>query len=115
MKKIYFLILFVHTASGTSTQSGPEKPTYATKVCDNASNFTLDSYSGTVESEHPYQPNEFCYYDIKPPGQVRAIKFKFLKFDIEDEEPTDNYNKAEDRDHHSHHCEWDYVQITWKK
>ncbi len=43
------------------------------------------------------------------------MKFKFLKFDIEDEEASDNYNKAEDAIHHSHHCEWDYVQITWKK
>ena len=115
MKKIYFLILFVNTASGVGDQDGPEKPTFAPKVCDNAGNFTLDSFTGSVESEHPYRANEFCYYDITPPGQVRAIKFKFLKFDVEDEEATDNYNKAEDNIHHSHECEWDYVQISWKK
>ena len=57
----------------------------ATKICANAGNFSLTNVMGTVESEHPYQSNEFCYYEIAPSVEVKSIRIRFKKFDIEDE------------------------------
>ena len=37
------------------------------------------------------------------------FKWKFIKFDIEDEDPSDNYHRHNGRSH----CEWDYLQIKW--
>ena len=36
--------------------------------------------SGTVESEHPYQPNEMCYYEISPNSTNVRVKFTKVSF-----------------------------------
>ena len=77
------------------------------KICANAGIQNLSNSTGTVESEHPYQSSENCYYEIN--AQCSPVRVRFVKFDIEDEDPTDNYRKEDDRTE----CEWDYVQVTW--
>ena len=39
------------------------------------------------------------------------MEFKFLKFDIEDEDPTDDY-KEDLKD--IYHCEFDALEMRWK-
>ena len=46
-----------------------------------------------------------CFYDLKP--QCRRFQWKFTKFDIEDEDPSDNYQKDPLNEHH---CEWDSLE-----
>ena len=36
--------------------------------------------SGTVESEHPYQPNEMCYYEISPNSTNVRVKFTKVSY-----------------------------------
>ena len=86
----------------------------ATKVCTNAASQKLNDPNGVVESSegvrdfifaiyvprlhpnqsHPYAANEFCYYSVNP-GKG-PIRIKFTKFDVEDEDPTDNYSRGDD-------------------
>ena len=57
------------------------------------------------ESPHPYNNSLNCYYDMKPP--CTRFVWKFTKFDIEDEDPSDNYKPDPMNEHH---CEWDSLE-----
>ena len=60
-----------------------------------------------AHSNHPYRSNTNCVYELKT--VCNNFKWKFVKFDIEDEDPNDNYHRHNGRSH----CEWDYLQIKW--
>ena len=84
-------------------------------MCSNAAGQALNAENGVVESLHPYMPNQFCYYEVNTGREAGGpTRIRFTKFDVEDEDPSDNYNKNDDVTHHTHHCEWDYVKIDWK-
>ena len=45
---------------------------------------------------------------VKDVAGCTNVEFKFLKFDIEDEDPTDEYIKDGNQ-----HCEFDSVEVEW--
>jgi len=85
---------------------GQGQPAIAT-VCANAAGQALTAPAGSVESAHPYGSYQNCYYQINT--VCSPVRVRFTKFDVEDEDPADNYIKTDNQ----HHCEWDSVQIKW--
>jgi hypothetical protein len=63
--------------------------------------------AGISESAHPYGHNLACTHTIEV--YCAPMKLTILKFDIEDEDPNDNYVKGDDRNH----CEWDSIRLKW--
>ena len=47
-------------------------------------------------------------YRNTPKCSSNSTEFRFLKFDIEDEDPTDDYSQDGNQ-----HCEFDSVEIGW--
>lgn len=53
----------------------------------NCGNFTTNT--GTLESEHPYQPLTACRWHVEAEPGVRLL-VRIVKMDIEEEDPTDS-------------------------
>lgn len=87
-------------------------------VTTNECNFTLtkeyvkqlDKYVHVVESNHPYENNQSCRKTLTASVNGEKGHFRFVKFDVEGENPMDDYNRENGRKQ----CEFDFVRITSK-
>ena len=56
-----------------------------------------------------FRHNLNCTHTIEV--HCAPMKLTIIKFDIEDEDPKDNYISGDSR----HHCEWDSIRLSWKE